>query len=101
MRLFIIMVTFDTPLYIRLFSMYFQIRFSFTGSCVILFLNVVKMILHPGKKCHRIDNATFEIFLRENIMCLIYNYELIVLNQLVIKLVCLPASSSDFCSLNF
>lgn len=25
MRLFIIMVTFDTPLYIRLFSMYFQI----------------------------------------------------------------------------
>lgn len=65
---FTVRVTFDTPLYIPLLSLYFQIgqvlcvQVRFKGSCVILFLNVTKMTLHPGKKCHRTDSATMKSF---------------------------------------
>lgn len=94
------MVTFDTPLYIWLLILYFQIDVLsvwewFTGSYVNLYLNVAKVTLHLGKKCPRIDNATMKL-LRENIMSLLYNYGLIMLNKFMIKLGCLPASSLGF-----
>lgn len=71
-----IMVTFDTPLYIWLLILCFQIGELFCvwgwfmGFCVNLYLNVAKMTLYLGKKCPRIDNVTMKL-LRENIMFLI------------------------------
>lgn len=101
-----IMVTFETPLYIWLLILCFQIGEIlcvwewFMGFCVSLYLNVAKMTLHLGKKCPRIGNVTIKL-LRENIMILIYNYGLIMLNLFVIKLGCLLASSSDYSSAEF
>lgn len=68
MRVFIIMVTFDTPVYIQLFQFVFLNRSGslylalFNRSVCISFSECYKDDFTPRKKCHRIDNANMKSF---------------------------------------
>lgn len=87
---------------------HFRTQFEFLNRSASLCLGMIHGVMcNTFPECHKDDFTTrkemsqnwqcyHEIFLRENIMCLIYNYRLIMLNQFVIRLGCLPASSSDF-----